>query len=212
MEIIQLKRTVRQGFVNFWRNGWVSLATVLVMVLTLFVFGGLFFSNVLLTSALEQLEEKVDISVYFKTSAIEDEILALKSSVEKLAEVREAEYISREQALLEFEERHRENSLITQSLEELGENPLGASLNIRAQNPNQYEAISRFLESASFENIIDKINYRQNQLVIERLSQILNSSRAMLSTPSASPSTPRGTKFQSCASWARPIPISADPF
>ena len=179
MEIIQLKRTVRQGFVNFWRNGWVSLATVLVMVLTLFVFGGLFFSNVLLTSALEQLEEKVDISVYFKTSAIEDEILALKSSVEKLAEVREAEYISREQALLEFEERHRENSLITQSLEELGENPLGASLNIRAQNPNQYEAISRFLESASFENIIDKINYRQNQLVIERLSQILNSSRAM---------------------------------
>ena len=104
MEIIQLKRTVRQGFVNFWRNGWVSLATVLVMVLTLFVFGGLFFSNVLLTSALEQLEEKVDISVYFKTSAIEDEILALKSSVEKLAEVREAEYISREQALLEFEE------------------------------------------------------------------------------------------------------------
>ena len=179
METVQLKRTVRQGFVNFWRNGWVSLATVLIMVLTLFVFGGLFFSNVLLTSALEQLEEKVDISVYFKTSAEEDEVLALKSSVEKLAEVREVEYISREQALLEFQERHRENSLITQSLEELGDNPLGASLNVKAENPNQYEAISRFLEAQSFENIIDKINYRQNQLVIERLSQILNSSRAL---------------------------------
>lgn len=179
MEAVQIKRTVRQGFVNFWRNGWVSLATVLIMVLTLFVFGGLFFSNVLLTSVLESLEEKVDISVYFKTSAREDEILALKSSVEKLAEVKAVEYVSRDKALLEFQERHRENSLITQSLEELGENPLGASLNIRAENPNQYEAISRFLEAASFENIIDKINYRQNQLVIERLSQILNSSRAL---------------------------------
>jgi len=165
--------------VNFWRNGWVSLATVLVMVLALFVLGALFFSNVLLTSALSRLEEKVDISVYFKTSAPEEDILALKSALGKLQEVKAVEYVSSDQALAAFQERHAENALITQALEELGENPLGASLNVKAKDPRQYEAISRFLEAESFENIVDKINYRQNQVVIEKLTGILKASRAL---------------------------------
>ena len=170
---------IKQGVVNFWRNGWVSLATVLMMVLTLFVVGALFFSNVLLTSALDRLEKKVDVSVYFKTAAPEEEILSLKSSLEKMGEVAAVEYVSSEEALRQFQERHSENALLTQSLEELGENPLGASLNIRAQDPRQYETISRFLESGAFESVVDKINYRQNQIVIERLTGILAASRAL---------------------------------
>jgi len=175
----EINRVIKRGVVNFWRNGWVSLATVLVMVLALFVLGALFFSNVLLTSALSRLEEKVDISVYFKTSAPEEDILALKSALGKLQEVKAVEYVSSGQALAAFQERHAENALITQALEELGENPLGASLNIKAKDPRQYEAISRFLEAESFENIVDKINYRQNQVVIEKLTGILKASRAL---------------------------------
>ncbi|HEY4527963.1 MAG TPA: permease-like cell division protein FtsX [Candidatus Paceibacterota bacterium] len=175
----EINRAIKQGVVNFWRNGWVSLATVLVMVLALFVLGALFFSNVLLTSALSRLEEKVDISVYFKTSAPEEDILALKSALGKLQEVKAVEYVSSDQALAAFQERHAENALITQALEELGENPLGASLNVKAKDPRQYEAISRFLEAESFENIVDKINYRQNQVVIEKLTGILKASRAL---------------------------------
>lgn len=179
MRGIELRRIFRYGLVNFWRNAWVSLATILVMVTTLFVFGSLFFSNVLLTSALERLEDQVDISVYFVSSASEEEILALRTSLEKLGEVARVEYISRDEALRQFQERHRDNALITQSLEELGENPLGASLNIKAKDPRQYEAIARFLESGSFETLVDKINYRQNQVVIERLTSILDASRAV---------------------------------
>ena len=175
----EINRAIKRGVVNFWRNGWVSLATVLVMVLALFVLGALFFSNVLLTSALSRLEEKVDISVYFKTSAPEEDILALKSALGKLQEVKAVEYVSSDQALAAFQERHAENALITQALEELGENPLGASLNVKAKDPRQYEAISRFLEAGSFENIVDKINYRQNQVVIEKLTGILKASRAL---------------------------------
>ena len=179
MKWINVRRTVTRGFINFWRNGWVSLATVLVMVLTLFVVGALFFSNVMLTSALDQIQNKVDVSVYFKTSAGEEEILAIKSSLEKLGEVKSVEYISREEALRQFEARHKDNALIGQSLEELGENPLGASLNIKAKDPAQFESITRFLEAEAFENAVDKINYRQNQVVIERLGNLLSASRAL---------------------------------
>lgn len=177
MIFTKIKRMVKYGFINFWRNGWVSLATVLVMLLTLFIIGSLVILNVLFTSSIARLEEKVDISVYFKTDASEEDIIALKNTIEKLNEVKQVEYISKDGALSRFKERHKDNSLINQSLLELDENPLGASFNIRAKNPGEYESINKFLESGEFEEIIDKINYRQNQIVIERLSKVLESSK-----------------------------------
>ena len=161
---------------NFWRNGWVSLATILVMVITLFVLGSLIFGRALLNSTLSQLEDKVDITVYFKTGANEGEILSMKDKLSKLDEVKEINYISSEKALQDFRERHADNALITQSLDELAENPLGANLNIKAKDTSQYESIARFLEASAISSI-DKINFRQNKAIIERLGNILNASR-----------------------------------
>jgi cell division transport system permease protein len=173
---IKIKRILKSGFMNFWRNGWVSLATILVMVTTLFVLGSLIFSRALLNSTLSQLENKVDITVYFKTGAKEGEILFMKDKLSKLDEVKEINYISADQALQDFRERHSDNALITQSLDELAENPLGANLNIKAKDTSQYESIAHFLEASAISSI-DKINFRQNKAIIERLGNILNASR-----------------------------------
>jgi len=164
MFFITLKRIIKSGVISFWRNRWVSLATILVMVLALFMVGALLFSNVLLSSALSRLEDKVDISIYFRTDAPESEIKNLLSSLSGLPQVKEVEYVSREQALEDFKKRHQNNSL-------------GASLNVKAKDLGQYEAIARFFEAGIFSSIIDKVNYFQNQLIIDRLSGILGASR-----------------------------------
>ncbi len=181
MIFVKIRRIFKAGFVNFWRNGWVSLATVLIMIITLFSIGSIIFARAILLSTLDELQDKVDISVYFKVEAGEDDILALKNSLFKLSEVKNVEYVSREQALNDFIERHKENALITQSLEELNENPLGAALNIKAKETSQYATIAKFLEDKlkveGAASSIDKVNYRQNKLVIERLSGILDSSK-----------------------------------
>ncbi|MBI2175330.1 MAG: ABC transporter permease [Parcubacteria group bacterium] len=174
-----LRRITKLGLVNFWRNRWVSLATVLVMVLAIFTIGSLIFLNVLLTSSLERLQDKVDITIYFKIDALEDEMITLRDAVAKLDEVRAVEFVSRDEALLRFRERHANNALITQSLDELGENPLEASLNIKAKEPSQYESIARFLDAGAFASVVDKIDYHQNRVVIERLSGILSASRRL---------------------------------
>lgn len=177
MIITTFKRILRNGVISFWRNGWVSFATVLVMVLALFVMGALLFANVLLSSALTRLESKVDISVYLKTDAPEADIQTMVKALSALPQIKEVEYISREDALARFKERHSGNELIARSLEELGTNPLGASINIRATDPGEYEGIAKFLEGSVFSPIIDKVNYFQNQTVIARLSGILTASR-----------------------------------
>ncbi|MES3005192.1 MAG: permease-like cell division protein FtsX [Patescibacteria group bacterium] len=182
---IKIKRVIRAGFFSFWRNGFISLSSILVMVVTLFVIGSTIFSGVILRSTLDQIKEKVDINVYFLTTTEEEDVLAMKESLENLPEVAPPiVYVSREDALADFRKKHENDEITLQALEELGENPFGATLNIRAKEPSQYESIARFLESNSAlssdgEVIVDKVNYYQNKDVIDRLTRVINSANKL---------------------------------
>ena len=176
------KRIIKSGFVNFWRNGVVSLAGILVMTITLFVIGSIIFLGAILNTSLEQIRNKVDINVYFTTAAPEEEILSLKKSIESLPEVSFASYTTRDEAIANFRERHKNDYLTLQALDELGENPLGASLSVKAKEPSQYESITKFLESkeavsANGKKIIDKINYYQNKIAIDKLTKIIDGAK-----------------------------------
>ncbi len=177
---IKVKRVVRAGFFSFWRNAFVSLSSILVMIVTLFVIGSTIFSGVVLRSTLDQIKDKVDINVYFATEAKETDILSMKKKLEQLPEVKVAGYVSREDALAAFKKRHETDQSTLDALDELGENPLGAVLNIKAKDPSQYESIARFLNSSSAlssdgDTIIDKVNFYQNKEAIDRLSRIISS-------------------------------------
>jgi cell division transport system permease protein len=147
------------------------------MTVTLMIIGSVIFMSATLTSVLEQVRDKVDVNVYFVVDAPEIEILELKNKVEALPEVSYVTYTDREQALVEFRERHKDDQLTLQALDELGDNPLGASLAIKAVEPSQYESIAAFLETdpvlgVTGTSIIDDINYFQNKIVIERLNGV----------------------------------------
>lgn len=175
------KRVARYGLIGFMRNGFVSLSAVLMMTITLFVTAALMISGAALQSVLTQLTEKVDVTVYFTTTASDDQITQLQTSLRALPEVASVSYVTREQALAAFQERHKNDQLTMQALEQLGENPLGASLEVRAKDPSQYESIAKYLEAqqgnAGVGSTIDKINFFQNKAAIDRLSQIIMTSR-----------------------------------
>ncbi len=169
---VTLLRVIKYGFYNFWRNGLLSFYTILVMMIAFFVFEGLVIFNFVSNKTIEMIQEKIDISVYFKSNTPEDEILNLKKTIEGLEEVKSVDYISKEEALKIFKERHQEDEIIRQTLEELDVNPLLASLNIKAKDPKEYKNIAAYLENPSLKNIIEKVTYSQNQLVFERLVAI----------------------------------------
>ena len=169
---ISLRRLVKSGFVGFMRSGWLSLATIFVMVLMFFALTGLALLVHAANRLLETLHDKVDVSVYVLPTADEAQILRMKSQIEKLAEVKSVEYVSRDAALERFREKHKDNAVIIESLDELGENPLEASLNIRAREASQFENIAAFLENENYKKYIDKVNYSQNRQAIEKLASI----------------------------------------
>ncbi|MEK7642357.1 MAG: permease-like cell division protein FtsX [Patescibacteria group bacterium] len=176
----KLKRILKSGFFSFWRSGFVSVASMLVMIVTLSVIAGVVFTGAILGATLEELRNKVDVNVYFLTTAEETDILGLKSRIEAMPEVAKVEYVSREKALEAFKERHESDAITLQALEELGDNPLGAALNIKAKEPSQYESLANFLNEENIlsnqgSRIIDKINYFENKVAIEKLDRIIDS-------------------------------------
>jgi cell division transport system permease protein len=173
-----MKRIVRSGLINFYRNTFVSFASVLTMTITLMIVGSLLFVNAILSFTTANIERKVDINAYFYPNAPEIQILDLKTSLEQLPQVASVEYISRDDALKNFQERHKNDNLTLQALDELGTNPLGATLNIQAKDSGQYESIAKFLsgddtlEGQSAITIIEKVNFNQNKEIIERLNNL----------------------------------------
>ncbi|MBX4195575.1 ABC transporter permease [Candidatus Parcubacteria bacterium] len=174
------KRISRTGFMNFWRNGTVSLASVFMMIVTLLVIGFIIFGSAILNTSLNALRQKVDITVTFIPTASEGDITNIKRSLENLPEVSLVTYTSRSQALEDFKKRHENDQSILTALNELNENPLGASLDVKAKDPSQYQSIAQFLEgnnalSASGVTIIDHVNYYQNKVAIDKLTGIIRS-------------------------------------
>lgn len=172
-----LRRILVGGGRNFVRSGVVSFATVLIMTVTLVIIGLLIFLSAILGSTLTAIQDKVDVNVYFVTTANESDILSTKNKLENLPEVNLVTYTSREDALAQFRAKHADDDLTLQALSQLGENPLGASLAIKAKEPSQYEGIVAFLskaqEGAGDASNIDRINYYQNKVVIDRLTSAI---------------------------------------
>lgn len=155
------------------------------MIITLFVITATIFLGAILNASLQEIKNKVDINVYFVRTAPEEDILSLQKVLETLPEVKApVEYVSREDALADFRQKHQDDQFTLQALDELGENPLGASLNIRAKEPSQYEGIAEFLKSKGALSkdgsaIIDKVNYYQNKDAIDTLSRMIDSANRL---------------------------------
>jgi cell division transport system permease protein len=184
MALLNVRRAVRAGFLDFWRNGFVSFASVTMMVFTLFVIGLAMFTGVILGSTLEEFRSKADMNVYFTTDAQEADIFTVRDSLTALPQVEKVTYMSRDDALADFRERHKNDQLTLQALDELGDNPLGAVLTVKAKDITQYESIADFLNGqgilgAGAPQIIEKINYydEEHRNAIDRLAQITDSAK-----------------------------------
>ena len=170
--LTKLKRIIKSGWTSFQRNGMFTVATLFIMVLTIFLATTFFLLQGMTNSLISSLQDKVDISVSFKKDTLEEDITKLKDDLLKIPEVKNVAYVSSQQALDEFMAKHKDDAQLMESLKELGENPFPAYLNIKALEVGQYEAISNFLGQPTYQDIIDKVNYYQIKQTIDKIFSI----------------------------------------
>ena len=165
-----LKRILKFAVTDFFRNRGGSFAGIFVLVITISLMTSLFLFQGVSRFLISQVQEKIDISAYFNEDATEEDVLNVKTELSRFSsEIKDVQYISKEEALDKFVQRHKDNLDFMKALEEVGENPFLASLNIKTRFPSQYEKISNFLETGEFSNLIEKVDYYQKKPTIEKV-------------------------------------------
>ena len=170
-----IKRIIRFGWQGLTRDGGMILANIFIMTMAISLVTSLFLFKDISQFLISSIQEKVDVSVYFKYETSEKDILGAKRRNCSIARGKEVSYVSREQALEKFTEMHKDDAVLMESLVEVGTNPFLASLGIRASQASQYEAIVSFLESSNLNYLIEKIDYYQRKPVIDRIYDLTSS-------------------------------------
>jgi cell division transport system permease protein len=169
--ILSFARILKFSFQDIARNIWLSIVTMIILILALFTVNMLLVVKVVGQTATDAVRQKIDVNLFLKVDSTEDKILALKSKISNFNEVKEVRYISQDDALKEFKEKHADNPQILEALNELGENPLAPSLIIKPTNLDAFDNLVSQLNTID-SNIIESRNFTNYKLMIDKINGI----------------------------------------
>ncbi|MCU0679810.1 MAG: permease-like cell division protein FtsX [Planctomycetes bacterium] len=169
--LLSLIRIIKFSLQDVVRNVWLSVITVTILCLALFSINTLIVAKIISQGAVDVVKDKVDISLYLKTDATEDQIMALRSDLTNMDQIKNVMYVSKKKALDFFRLKNKNNPEILQSLHELGTNPLSPSLVI---TPKKTEYIPDLIQKLkSLENdIIESRDFTDNTTILNKINLI----------------------------------------
>ena len=85
--LISYSRVFKFALKDFWRNLGLSLMTISILLLTYFSLNLLVLVNFFTEAAIQSIESRVDISVYFGPDVSDDRILGVRGNLTSLPEV-----------------------------------------------------------------------------------------------------------------------------
>lgn len=144
-KLITLERVIKAGMLNFFRNAWLAVAAIAVMVITLSIVLFSVIANATFANTIQQITDRIDVSVYLKDEVTEDQRNQLINQIQNLENVQSVTFISKDEALERYKEQNKDNLELLLAISQT-DNPLPASLQIKPENPDNIEPIRVFLE------------------------------------------------------------------
>lgn len=171
MIFLSFLRIIKFSFQDIYRNIWLSIVTITILILALFSINLLLTVRIISDTAINAVKEKIDISLYLKSDSPEEEISVLKSQISNLSQVKDVTYVSKAEALEFFQEKNKDNPEILQALRELGKNPLTPSLVITPQNADTASELINNLNNIQ-SDLIESRNFTDHKLLLEKINSI----------------------------------------
>lgn len=146
-DLISVERVIKTGMVNFFRNAWLAVAAIAVMVITLSIVLFSVIANATFANTIQQITDRIDVSVYLVDELSDDQEARqdLINQVSQLENVKSVTYVSKDEALDRYKEQNKDNLDLLVAISQT-DNPLPASLQIKPVNPDNIEPIRQFLE------------------------------------------------------------------
>jgi cell division transport system permease protein len=172
-------RILRTALQNIARNLWLGIATVIVLVMALVSVNVLVGLNALLGNAVTVLEDKIDVTVFFKPDTNEALVKQARFFIGDLPQVKTVELLAPDQALEQFKQRHANDKEVLDALAELDKNPLGATVRIVARKTSDYPFIMETLKNPQFADAIESKSYDDHAASIDRVRSLADNARLL---------------------------------
>lgn len=163
--MLPLFRIIKFALQDFWRNFWLSLVTITVLILALFSVNILIGLNAISESVIASVEEKVDINVLFNKDVEQASIENFKTFLNNIEEIDSYQYFTKQEVLENFKQENIDKPDIQEALAEATENPFNDTIIIKAQKTSDYDKIIQKILSSEYEKIIEK-NFSDPQKII----------------------------------------------
>ncbi len=170
-------RIIRTGFLYFARNAWLAVAAMATMIITLAIILFSIIVNATFANQVDQITNKIDISVYLKDSVTPEQAKNFVSKIEQLSNVEQVTYLDKSAALRAFIKQNIGNDKLLAAVNET-DNPLPATIKIKPKDLNKMDEIRTFVTKAEWQKLqsdpisdsgerratIDKITHATNIL------------------------------------------------
>jgi cell division transport system permease protein len=161
--------TLREGILNLRRAPLLSLTSIAVMGLSMFVLGIFLLITVNLRAAIVAVQRQVEIAVFLREDIHEAELASLGEFLREHPGVLEARYLTRDEALAEFRQELKEKEYLLEALES---NPLPDTFEITLYDDwKSTERIATLAENVSGMAGVDEVKYGREW--VDRLNRII---------------------------------------
>lgn len=130
--------------VNFARNAWLAIAAIAVMVVTLTIVLFSIITNATFTNTIEQITDKIDVSVYVKDEVAQEQLDNLLREIENLPNVQSVDYVSKEEVLQRYIQDNSDNAELLSAVSQT-DNPLPATIQIKPRDLDRLGDIKTYL-------------------------------------------------------------------
>lgn len=165
-------RIFKNSWMHLARNLWIGLATVFVLSTALLSVDVLLGANVMLSQASELMQRRVDVTVTFQPKTPDPILGEAKFYLASLPQTEEVKLVTAEEALKAFRERNKDNPRVTEALNELSENPMGAQLIIKAKRVDDYPFLIEAAQNPQYRPFIKSSSYNDQEAFVRRIQVI----------------------------------------
>jgi len=153
MKSFALPRIFKLGFKNYWRHSWLTFGATLLMTMTLTMISVFLVLTFLVGDTVKLIRDKIDVAIYFRDDAIKDSsIIELSNKIDAINNVKQVEFITKDQALEIFGRLPLEDSIKQPITKEY--NPLPRSIIIKTDNPDKIQEVVDNIKKTDMQKLI----------------------------------------------------------
>ncbi len=173
--MLSFLRVLKFAVQGFFRNFWLSLVTITMMLMAVFSVTLLVSMNYVKEATISGVENKVDVLVELKPKVTQEQVDSLVIDLERLSEIKDVKVISPEENKELFKQ-YNLNSKVKEALDIYGvdENPFTYFLAIKAYNLDQYPKILEFIGQDKYLAIVEGSDANTHQEFIDKINNISN--------------------------------------